>query len=67
MYNELLYLCNVFSDNCSLIFPQDIYVLQTDASAKGVSGNLSVIQDNEDLTVESYFRKLTTLNRTMQK
>ena len=60
MYNEFLYLCNVLADTCSLIVPQDsdTYVLQTDASVKGISGILSVIRDKE-LPVEFYSRKLT--------
>ena len=37
----------------------DTYVLQTDASAKGISGILSVIQDNDQLLVGFYSGKLT--------
>ena len=61
MYNEFLYYCNVLADTCSLIVPQysDTYVLQTDASVKGISGILSVIQDNKELPVGFYSRKLT--------
>ena len=61
MYDAFCCLCNVLSDVSILFIPRvsDEFVLQTDASSKGVGAVLSVIRNGEELPVGYYSRKLS--------
>ena len=60
MLEEFVYLKNVLCDVPSLTLPTiaDEYILQTDASGRGVGAVLSVVRDGEEFPVAYYSRKL---------
>ena len=60
MNDAFQYLCNVLCDVSILFLPtaSDVFVLQTDASGKGVGAVLSVCRDGEELPVGYFSRKL---------
>ena len=60
MYDALLYLCRALSDCCMLHIPVscDKFLLQTDASERGIGAILSVIRDGEELPVSFFSKKL---------
>ena len=59
MCTNFYILCNCLSDVCVLHIPvfTDVFVLQTDASLRGVSGVLSVIRDGMELPVGFWSRQ----------
>ena len=60
MYDAFLYLCHALSDCCTLHIPisGDKFLLQTDASGRGIGAILSVIRDGEELPVSFFSKKL---------
>ena len=60
MCNEFQYLCTSLYDMSILTIPtpSDKFVLQTDASARGIAGVLSVIRKEEELPVGFFSRQL---------
>ncbi len=60
MYDAFLYLCRALSDCCMLHIPvsYDKFLLQTDASGRGIGAILSVIRDGEELPVSFFSKKL---------
>ena len=65
MCAEFMFLCNVLSSNSVLTLPKcdDNFVLQTDASGKGISAILSVYRDGQERPVAYYSKKLTPAER----
>ena len=61
MYDAFVYLCNVLSDVSVLFIPHmsDKFLLQTDASTKGIGAVFSVVRDGEEFPVGYYSKKLT--------
>ena len=62
---EFMFLCNVLSPNSVLTLSKcdDNFVLQTDASGKGISAILSVYRDGQERPVAYYSKKLTPAER----
>ena len=60
MLDEFIYLKNVLCDVPSLTLPtiEDEYILQTDASGRGVGAVLSVVREGQELPVAYFSRKL---------
>ena len=60
MYDEFEYLCNTLRSICSLTVPtdDDVFVLQTDASARTIPSVLSAYRDNQELPIAFYSKKL---------
>ena len=60
MYDEFCYLKNVLCDVPSLTLPtiQDEFIVQTDASGRGVGAILSVVRGGQELPVAYFSRKL---------
>ena len=60
MNDEFYYLCHTLSQVSSLTIPTptDTFILQTDASTKGIAGILNVVREGEELPVGFYSRKL---------
>ena len=61
MCHEFSHLCNALAHSCSLHVPlqSDSFLLQTDASGRGISGILSVQREGLELPVGFYSRKLS--------
>ena len=62
MLSDFLYLCTALSHSCTLTIPlpNDSFLLQTDASKKGISGILSVLRDEMELPVAFFSLFLTS-------
>ena len=60
MNNEFYYLCHTLSQVSSLTIPtpKDTFILQTDASTKGIAGILNVLREGKELPVGFYSKKL---------
>lgn len=60
MCSDFSFLCTALSDSCVLHIPVcgEMFVLQTHASLKGISGVLSVLREGQELPVAFYSRKL---------
>ena len=60
MNDEFYYLCHTLSQVSSLTIPtpKDTFILQTDASTKGIAGILNVVREGVELPVGFYSRKL---------
>ena len=58
-------MCNVLCDVSVLFLPtvSDVFVLQTDASGRGVGAVLSVCRDGDELPVGYFSRKLKPTER----
>ena len=65
MESDFNYLCTSLSNSCVLTIPvaTDIFLLQTDASGKGISGILSVIRNETEHPVAFYSRQLQDRER----
>ena len=65
MESDFNYLCISLSNSCVLTIPvaKDIFLLQTDASGKGISGILSVIRNETEHPVAFYSRQLQDRER----
>jgi len=65
MEQDFVYLCNSLCDFCVLTIPleSDHFVLQTDASGKGISGVLSVCRNGAELPVAFFSRQLKDRER----
>ena len=63
--SDFQFLCSAFSDQCLLHVPVcgDIFIVQTDASSKGIGGVFSVCRNGEELPVAFYSRQLMTAYR----
>lgn len=61
MYVAFCFLCNVLSDASVVVIPcsSDEFLLQTDASGKGIGAVLSVKRNGQELPVGYYSKKLT--------
>ena len=64
-WNSPEYICNVLCDVSVLFLPtvSDVFVLQTDASGRGVGAVLSVCRDGDELPVGYFSRKLKPTER----
>ena len=64
--SDFLYLCTSLSHSCTLtiLLPNDCFLLQTDVSKKGVSGILSVLRDEMELTVAFFSHQLVERERS---
>ena len=60
MYDAFLYLCHALPDCCMLHIPVSCnkFLLQTDASGRGIGAILSIIRDGEELPVSFFPNKL---------
>ena len=60
MNDEFYYLSHTLSQVSSFTIPTptDTFILQTDASTKGIAGVLNVVREGEELPVGFYSRKL---------
>ena len=58
---DFVYLCSALADKCLLHIPlvSDYFVVQTDASGRGIGGVLSVRRDGVELPVAFFSRQLT--------
>ena len=61
MLSAFSYLCNSLSDHSALVIPNqdDNFLLQTDASGRGIAAVLSVCRGNAELPVGYYSKKLS--------
>ena len=68
MYDAFQYMCNVLCDVSVLFLPtlSDVFVLQTDASGRGVGAVLSVCRDGDELPVGYFSRKLKPAERKLE-
>ena len=66
MLSDFKSICNSLCSLCILTIPndRDSFILQTDASGKGISGFLSVCRDGEELPVAFYLRQLQERERS---
>ena len=66
MLSDFLYLCTALSHSCTLTIPlpNDSFLLQTDASKKGISSILSVLRDEMELPVAFFSRQLVERERS---
>ena len=64
--SDFLYLCTALSHSCTLTIPlpNDSFLLQTDASKKGISSILSVLRDEMELPVAFFSRLLVERERS---
>ena len=60
-----MFLCSALADKCFLHvpIPSDSFILQTDASERGIGGVLSVCRNGEELIVAFYSQQLKTAER----
>lgn len=60
MYDDFMYLCNALCSLCLLTIPNDddVFILQTDASSRGIAGVLNVCRDGQEFPVAFYSKKL---------
>ena len=65
MKSDFEYLCSSLSKSCilTIAFPDDDFLLQTDASGKGISGILSVRRNSAELPVAFFSRQLKERER----
>ena len=65
MINDFHNLCNELCSSCVLTIPlcRDKFIVQTDASGKGISGILSVCRNGAELPVAFFSRQLRGAER----
>ena len=64
---EFDYLCQCLCE-CTLLLPSlsDSFLLQTDASGKGIAAVLSVCRDGEEMPIAFYSKKLSPAEADIQ-